>query len=203
MTYFFLGPPASGKGTQAGLLASALVIPAFSVGALLREQSRQRPDIAAILARGGVVPARVVLDIFHRLHGQYPNNLIIDGACRTADQVDAVAQIWDHEQAVFLFLDLDEAAIYERIRGRLDTSDNPRSDDIPVVIEQRLAEYRHHNQAILDRLADYRMTVCHFDASQTPDQIHAAILDRLASLPRHDTVIHPEKIDAPKSQESL
>lgn len=94
-TILFVGPPSSGKGTQSSLLAKAINCPRIDVGALLRDRARVSDPlghtIATIMASGKtladnkirpiVEPAFLAAVADHK-------GLIIDGYCRSVDQVD-------------------------------------------------------------------------------------------------------------------
>jgi adenylate kinase len=60
-----LGPPASGKGTQAELLSTALGVPRFSTGDVLRAAVRDRTPLGleaqSFMDRGALVPDKVIL----------------------------------------------------------------------------------------------------------------------------------------------
>ena len=65
MRIVLLGPPGSGKGTQAARLVEHLQIPHISTGALLREAAEQGTELGlkakAISDKGELVPDDVVL----------------------------------------------------------------------------------------------------------------------------------------------
>lgn len=67
MRAILLGPPGSGKGTQARRLASRVGATHLSVGALLRAEaasrSRSAPRIAATITAGDLVAVDDVLDV--------------------------------------------------------------------------------------------------------------------------------------------
>ena len=63
----FIGPPGSGKGTQATRLASRFGIPHISSGDLLRTHVARRTAlgeaIRAALERGDLVPDAIILEV--------------------------------------------------------------------------------------------------------------------------------------------
>ena len=60
MRVIFLGPPGSGKGTQAELLAARLGVPAISTGEILRSAVREGTPLGrqaqAVMERGSSSP---------------------------------------------------------------------------------------------------------------------------------------------------
>ena len=62
MRIVFLGPPGSGKGTQAKLLGKRLGVPAISTGDMLRDAVRRETPLGlrarAIMEAGELVPTR-------------------------------------------------------------------------------------------------------------------------------------------------
>jgi adenylate kinase len=67
MRLIFVGPPASGKGTQAKKVAGKLGIPHISTGDMLREAVAAGTPVGkkadAIMKSGGLVPDDVVIGI--------------------------------------------------------------------------------------------------------------------------------------------
>jgi adenylate kinase len=95
----FIGPPGSGKGTQAKRLANRLEIPHISTGDMLREAVADGTDLgreaAPIMAAGGLVPddlmIGIVRDRFQKADAQ--RGFILDGFPRTlvqAEKLDAI-----------------------------------------------------------------------------------------------------------------
>ncbi|OEU59532.1 MAG: adenylate kinase [Desulfuromonadales bacterium C00003094] len=92
-----LGPPGSGKGTQAKLLAERLKIPHISTGDILRAaKGTELGDQAAeYMNRGELVPDTVLIAMIRdRLSQQdCAAGCILDGYPRTIPQADALSDI--------------------------------------------------------------------------------------------------------------
>jgi len=67
MKIILLGPPGSGKGTQAAMLKNRLGVPAISTGSMLRSEIAAGTDIGikadGYISRGELVPDGIILDI--------------------------------------------------------------------------------------------------------------------------------------------
>ncbi|HKR63505.1 MAG TPA: adenylate kinase [Thermoanaerobaculia bacterium] len=101
MKIIFIGPPGSGKGTQAKRLASHFGIPHISTGDMLREAVADGTPLgleaAPIMASGGLVPddlmIGIVKDRFEKPDAE--KGFILDGFPRTlvqAEKLDGIVQ---------------------------------------------------------------------------------------------------------------
>ena len=94
MKLIFIGPPGSGKGTQAKRLASTHGVPHISTGDILREAIADGTELgrkaAPIVASGGLVPDDVMVGIIKdRLaKGDARKGFILDGYPRTLVQAE-------------------------------------------------------------------------------------------------------------------
>jgi adenylate kinase len=128
MRVILIGPPGSGKGTQAQLLAERNGLCHFGTGDILRQAVRLGTpagrQAAPYVRRGDLVPDdlvnRMVAERF--LHnGKCPKKFVMDGYPRTQSQAVAfdelLAQLFlKLDAAVHLVLDDDE--IVRRVSGR-------------------------------------------------------------------------------------
>jgi adenylate kinase len=123
-----LGPPASGKGTQAGLLSATFGIPAASTGAILREETAQGSEIGAEAERwtvqGKLFPDELALRVVWKWLDDR-RRFILDGFPRTLGQAtsfdDGLAQRRLPLDVVY-FLELSDERIRERMTTRLTCS---------------------------------------------------------------------------------
>lgn len=124
-----LGPPASGKGTQAALLAATFGIPAASTGAILRDEKARGSEIGLEADRwtsqGKLFPDELALRVVWKwVDGR--KRFILDGFPRTVGQAEAFdAGLTDRQlplDAVY-FLNLSEDIVRERMTSRLTCSD--------------------------------------------------------------------------------
>lgn len=123
-----LGPPASGKGTQAALLSASFGIPHASTGAMLREENARGSEIgveAECYTRDGrLFPDALAMKVVWRWlddHGRF----ILDGFPRTLGQAhsfDAGLKERKLPLDVVFLLELSEPAIRERLASRLTCS---------------------------------------------------------------------------------
>src|ERR1700722_5269622 len=121
-----LGPPGSGKGTQAAVFAKRLGIPHISTGDLFRDNLRNQTKLGneakSYLDAGKLVPDEVVLNIlFARvLHADCSHGYLLDGFPRTIPQSEALdAKIAAFSRLAALNLEVADEVIMKRIEGRL------------------------------------------------------------------------------------
>ncbi|HEX8255581.1 MAG TPA: adenylate kinase [Thermoanaerobaculia bacterium] len=99
MKIIFIGPPGSGKGTQAKRLASRFAIPHISTGDMLREAVSSGTELgkqaAPIMSSGGLVSDDLMIGIINErlAKDDASNGFILDGFPRTivqAEKLDAI-----------------------------------------------------------------------------------------------------------------
>lgn len=88
-----LGPPASGKGTQAELIQNRLGIPNTSTGAILRKQAKARTPLGLaaeqIISKGGLAPDGLVMQLVEEWLESHRETFLFDGFPRTVEQAKA------------------------------------------------------------------------------------------------------------------
>ena len=101
MKIIFIGPPGSGKGTQAKRLASRFAIPHISTGDMLREAVADGTPLglqaAPIMAAGGLVSDDLMIGIIDERLAKpdAANGFILDGFPRTIVQAEKLDGIVD------------------------------------------------------------------------------------------------------------
>jgi adenylate kinase len=123
-----LGPPASGKGTQAALLSATFGIPAASTGAILREEKARGSEIGAEAERwivqGKLFPDELALRVVWKWLDNR-RRFILDGFPRTLGQAKSFDQGLDERRLpldVVYFLQLSDELVRERMTSRLTCS---------------------------------------------------------------------------------
>jgi adenylate kinase len=127
MRVIFLGPPGSGKGTQAKRLQAAQSIPQVSTGDLLRQAVRAGSALGreakGHMDSGGLVPDRLVIDLLLERIAQpdCAKGFILDGFPRTVAQAEALEKALAARKrpidAVINF-EIDLTVLVERLVGR-------------------------------------------------------------------------------------
>ncbi|HEV3147495.1 MAG TPA: nucleoside monophosphate kinase [Chthoniobacterales bacterium] len=122
-----LGPPGSGKGTQAEMITRQFGIPVTSPGAILRrEKDLGTPlglETAEITQHGGLVPDKIIVELIEdwlRLHGGH--GFVFDGFPRTLPQAKSLLSILTRLRTALdlaIWLEVSEETVRERIAGRL------------------------------------------------------------------------------------
>jgi adenylate kinase len=127
MRLILIGPPGSGKGTQAQLLSKRQNLVHISTGDILRDAVRQGTPAGLqakpYMDRGGLVPDdlvnEMVADRFRR--DDRPERFLMDGYPRTLAQAASFDQVLRQQfldvTAVILLL-VDDAVIIPRLRDR-------------------------------------------------------------------------------------
>lgn len=121
-----LGPPGSGKGTQAGRLAKGMGLPHISTGDLFRENMREKTPLGLkaqkFIDEGKLVPDQLVLEMLNErvARGDCKLGYILDGFPRTIPQAEALdIKLDDDDEVHVLNLQVKDSVIVERITGRL------------------------------------------------------------------------------------
>jgi len=122
-----LGPPGAGKGTQARRLEDTFGLVQLSTGDLLRAAvaagTEAGKQAKAVMEAGELVSDEIVIAILRdRLsEGDCANGVILDGFPRTTVQAEALdALMFDMDQSIraAISLEVEDAAMVERISGR-------------------------------------------------------------------------------------
>ena len=121
-----LGPPGSGKGTQAKLLSKALAIPQVSTGDLFREHMKNDTPLGLkakeYINAGKLVPDELTLNMLdERIQSKDCSaGFLLDGVPRTINQAENLERsLFAGENVIVLNLDVDDEAIVKRAAGRL------------------------------------------------------------------------------------
>jgi adenylate kinase len=119
-----MGPPGSGKGTQARRIAEHLAIPHISTGDILRaavrEQSPLGGRVADIMASGGLVGDDLITDLVRdRLAApDTTDGFILDGYPRTGSQAEALDTMRPPQSLMVLLIEVPGDAIVRRMSSR-------------------------------------------------------------------------------------
>ncbi|HXR98349.1 MAG TPA: nucleoside monophosphate kinase [Terriglobales bacterium] len=195
----FIGPPGSGKGTQAKLLHEQGFLH-VSTGDMLRAeiggQTERGKAIAATVASGGLVEDALlnqVVDAFLISHAH--DSLVFDGYPRTLPQARHLAGC---DLAAAVFFEIHDAVLLRRLGDRVigidgtiyDMKLHPpppgvavtrRADDNPEVHRVRLAAYRHEEDA-LRHFYEEAGLVRTIDAEQPMDKVKAQVANLIKDL---------------------
>ena len=152
MIIILLGPPGSGKGTQANFIQNKLSIPHLSTGDILRQSVKNETDLGNkvknIMAKGELVSDDLVLDVIKERVSQSDCNLgfILDGYPRNINQAESlniVLKDIDRNIDRILFLDVDFEVLESRIESiTKENNEEKRADDTSEVLIKRLEEYK-------------------------------------------------------------
>lgn len=157
MRVVFLGPPGSGKGTQAKLLARRLGVPAISTGDMLRDAVRLGTPLGrrakGIMDAGELVPDEIVIGLIEERIGapDARGGFLLDGFPRTLEQARALGRLLQGNGAsldAVINLLVPEEALLSRMVGR--ASLEGRSDDQPGTVRERLRVYREKTEPLVE-----------------------------------------------------
>ena len=169
MRLILLGPPGSGKGTQAQRLVHRYGIVQLSTGEMLRAAvSAQTPvglKAKDIMASGGLVPDDMVIGIISDRLDQpdAANGFILDGFPRTVPQAEALDELLKKKRLkldAVIELRVNESALLRRVETRVAEmrlrGEEVRADDTPEVLAKRLASYRTLTEPLIHYYSERR-----------------------------------------------
>jgi adenylate kinase len=169
MRLILLGPPGSGKGTQAQRLIHRYGIVQLSTGEMLRAAVAAQTPVGLkakdIMASGGLVPDDIVIGIISdRLDlADAANGFILDGFPRTVPQAHALDELLKKKRLkldAVIELRVNESALLQRVENRASETrargEEVRVDDTPEVLVKRLASYRTLTEPLIHYYSERR-----------------------------------------------
>src|SRR5699024_8096628 len=152
-----MGPPGSGKGTQAVRIADKMAIPAISTGDIFRYNVKELTELGkeakTYIDSGNFVPDHVTNRMAaDRLnHSDVANGFLLDGYPRTMGQVAALSEMLQEQGTsltAVLVLEVPDEETAELLLARAETEG--RSDDTEEVIKRRLELYHQETSDLIE-----------------------------------------------------
>lgn len=171
MKIILVGPPGSGKGTQAKHISETFKIPHISTGDIFRENIKGETELGKLaksyMDQGKLVPDEVTIDMVKdRLEKEdCKNGYLLDGFPRTIPQANA----FDGKESIDTVLDVevpDETCV-QRIAGRAVESPG-RADDNEETARERLKVYHDQTEPIIKH---YQNKVIEIDGTKTVEEV--------------------------------
>jgi len=169
MRLILLGPPGSGKGTQAQRLVHRHGIVQLSTGEMLRAAVAAETPVGLkakdLMASGALVPDEIVVGIISDRIDQpdAANGFILDGFPRTVPQAEALDELLKHKHLkldAVVELRVNESALLQRVETRAAEmrarGEEVRVDDTPEVLTKRLAAYRSQTEPLIHYYSERR-----------------------------------------------
>jgi adenylate kinase len=194
MRLILLGPPGSGKGTQAQRLVHKHGIVQLSTGEMLRAAVAAGSPVGMqakeIMANGGLVPDEVVVGIISdRLDlPDAKKGFILDGFPRTVPQAAALDDLLKKKHLkldAVVELRVNESALLERVETRAAETrargEEVRIDDTPEVLSKRLAQYRALTEPLIHYYSEKRKLLT-VDGMMTIEHVTREINRILAAI---------------------
>lgn len=192
-----IGPPGSGKGTQAVRLARRYSVPHISTGDILRQAVRDDTplgqQVKATIAGGSLVSDELITNLVtERLaRGDAARGFLLDGFPRTLAQAAELDRL--HQDLIVVHIAASDEEIVRRLSSRRicqscaltqSVSDNEsnedcpycggllirREDDDPDTVRKRLATYATLAGPLIELYAQRRGYVF-VDGLQSPDKV--------------------------------
>lgn len=194
MRLILLGPPGSGKGTQAQRLVHKHGIVQLSTGEMLRAAVAAGTPVGLqakeIMANGGLVPDEVVVGIISDRIDQpdAKKGFILDGFPRTVPQAAALDELLRKKHLkldAVVELRVNESALLERVERRAEETrargEEVRVDDTPEVLTKRLAQYRSLTEPLIHYYSERRKLLT-VDGMMTIEHVTREINRILAAI---------------------
>jgi adenylate kinase len=186
MRIVLVGPPAAGKGTQAGRIVERFGGVHVASGDILRSNAERGTQLgrtaSEYMDRGDLVPDEVMIDMVLERLGEddLAGGFVLDGFPRTVPQAEALdrrlAELGRPLDAV-VSLEIDEHELRDRLAGRAEEQDRTEDED-PDAIRRRLELFNRETEPLLDHYAGTGLLV-RVDGEGEVDEVTERIAEAL------------------------
>jgi adenylate kinase len=182
MRMVLVGPPAAGKGTQAGRLVDRFGGVHIATGDILRSNADRGTELGGTarryMDRGELVPDDVIIDmVLERLgEGDCAGGFVLDGFPRTVPQAEALGKRLDElgrPLDVVVSLQVGEEELRERLAARAEEQDRAEDEDEDA-IARRLELFDRETEPLLD-FYDGKGLLVSVDAEGDVDEVTGRI----------------------------
>ena len=184
MRIIFFGPPGSGKGTQAKLLANSIKIAHLSTGDILREKLKDEDNVSSELKKemssGNLVSDDLLNKIItNKLNSKSCyNGFILDGYPRTLSQSNFLFSFLEFNNLNIDFIfdfNIDFNSVEKRILNR--SIQEKRTDDNLNVIKNRINKYIKETLPVSIELSKkFKNIFTQIDASREISEIQKELI---------------------------
>lgn len=182
MNLVFLGPPGSGKGTQAIRIAEKFNLVHLSTGEVLREATAAQSELGKqaekFMKEGALVPDEVIIELVGKMiaDGVLSKGFILDGFPRTIPQAKSLSDMLERNSSPIdkaILINVADEVIIERIKGRAEEEN--RADDDEKVVRNRLTVYKALTEPIVGYYRDESI-LSEIEGDATPDEVFESIV---------------------------
>jgi adenylate kinase len=182
MRMVLVGPPAAGKGTQAGRLVDRFRGVHIATGDILRSNADRGTELgrtaSQYMDRGELVPDDVMIDmVLERLgEGDCAGGFVLDGFPRTVPQAEALGKRLEElgrPLDAVVSLQVGEDELRERLAARAEEQDRAEDDDEDA-IRRRLELFDRETEPLLD-FYDGKGLLVSVDAEGDVDEVTGRI----------------------------
>jgi adenylate kinase len=186
MRIVLVGPPAAGKGTQAGRIADRFGGVHIATGDILRSHAERGTELgrtaSRYMDRGELVPDEVIIDmVLERVgEGDCADGFVLDGFPRTVPQAEALEQhltALERPLHAVVCFELGEDELRDRLAARAREQDRVEDEDEDA-IRRRLELYGRETAPLLGYYAGKGLLV-RVDGWGSIDEVTERIADAL------------------------
>jgi len=186
MIGLIFGPPGSGKGTQAAHVERELKLSHLSTGDILRAEVARGTEIGKeaerIMRAGDLVPDDLIIRIVQGIlrDPDVSSDVLLDGFPRTLEQAKALDRMLaqeGHKVDFVIAFKVPEDVLIERLLHRAEVEG--RADDTREAITERMHEYRHLTEKVLEHYRQAGVKVHEIDGLGTVEDVFGRIQEAL------------------------